>query len=203
MPKPTASTAFKKPDSPPVPLCPKCKQAFVRRVLPKKGLEHVLWHLFLYPFRCQLCMHRFLALRFGQRYSIQLDDMREYERLRVSLPVTFSGGSAKGGGVTVDITMKGCWIDSPQRIMISKGMTLQLKIQEPGKGLPIEIETAMVRWALGRGFGIEFVSVKPNQLDRLRALVKQTWERSLREDPEERTATVIPLKKKQRANART
>jgi hypothetical protein len=188
-----------------VPACPKCKQTFVRRVLPKKGLEHLLWHLFLYPFRCQLCTHRFLALRFGQRYTIQLDDMREYERLRIKLPATFTAGSVRGSGATVDITMKGCWIDCPQRVMVSKGMTLSLKLQEPGKNLSIDVESAMVRWALGRGIGIEFLSIKPNQLDRLRALVLSTWNKLRSEEPEAegRTTQVIPLKKKLRASART
>lgn len=190
-------------DAPKAPPCPKCKNLFVRRVLPKKGLEHLLWHLYLYPFRCQICSHRFVALQFGRRYEIKLDDMREYERLRVKLPVTFSGGSVRGNGTTVDITMKGCWIDSPQRVMVSRGMAIHLKLQEPGKGLPIEIESSMVRWALGRGFGVEFVSAKPNQLDRLRALVKTTWEKSQREGNEEPEPTVTPIKKKLRTHART
>lgn len=196
-------TSPKKPEAPPVPVCPKCEASFVRRVLPKKGIEHLLWHLYLYPFRCQLCAHRFLALRFGQRYDIQLDDMREYERLRVKIPVTFSGGSVRGSGATIDITMKGCWIDCPQRVMVSKGMTIHLKLQEPGKGLPIEIESGMVRWALGRGFGVEFVHAKPNHLDRLRSLVKNTWEQSQRDGDEELASKVTPIKKKLRANART
>jgi hypothetical protein len=200
---PSTPMSPQKVEGPPVPACPKCQQVFVRRVLPKKGLEHLLWHLYLYPFRCQLCAHRFIAFQLGQRYTIQLDDMREYERLRVKLPVSFSGGSVKGSGATVDMTMKGCWIDTPQRVMVTKGMTLQLKIQEPGKGLPIEIESGMVRWALGRGFGVEFLSIKPNQMDRLRALVKSSWEKRRRDEGQNEPPKVVSIKKKVRAGART
>ncbi len=200
---PSTPPPSQKRDRPSVPACPKCKQVFVRRVLPKKGWEHLLWHLYLYPFRCQLCTHRFFALRLGQRYRIELDDMREYERLRVTLPVTFTGGPVKGTGVTVDITMKGCWIDCPQRVMVSKGMTIALKIQDSGKGLPIEIESGMVRWALGRGIGVEFLNVKPNHLDRLRALIKTAWEQSQRDDVEVLPSNVTPIKQKVRAQART
>lgn len=191
-------------DAPKAPPCPKCKSPFVRRVLPKKGLEHLLWHLYLYPFRCQICSHRFVALQFGRRYEIKLDDLREYERLRVKLGVTFSGSALKGTGTTVDISTKGCWIDCPQRVLVSKGMTLHLKFQEPGKGLPIEIESGMVRWALGRGFGVEFLGAKPNQLDRLRALVKGTWEKRCCEETDEPAAPQqAQNRKKLRTQART
>ena len=41
--------------------CPKCGTDFVQRIRPDGVLERLACLLFIYPFRCQLCTHRFRA----------------------------------------------------------------------------------------------------------------------------------------------
>jgi hypothetical protein len=134
----------------------------------------------VYPFRCQLCLHRYLALQFFRRYKIELADLREYERLRAKLPVSFSGDQCEGNGTTVDLSMKGCWIDSEQRVR--KGTLLRVSLMGPDGRSRVEANMAAVRWSLGRGFGVEFITLEPEQRDSLRAIVRSCWERKVQEE---------------------
>lgn len=142
----------------------------MRRAHQQGPFEHLLATLFCYPFRCQLCRHRFLVLQVGRRPRPQLTDLREYERIRVSSAASFFGENILGEGTTVDISVKGCWIKGEKQVR--KGWVLRLRIQRSLREPPIEIETAMVRWVLGNGFGVEFIQVQPKDDLKLRQLVE-------------------------------
>ena len=80
----------------PRPLCPRCSREYVRRVS-RVGLGERLISLFyVYPFRCQLCGHRFQLLQWGVKYKRIEEDRREYERMPVNFPVTFDAGARPG-----------------------------------------------------------------------------------------------------------
>lgn len=177
-PSTRATTRTKRPNPP----CPKCKGTFVRRILPRKGIEQILWRLFVYPFRCQLCLHRYIALQLFRRYKIELGDMREYERLHVQLPASFSGDQCEGSGTTKDVSMKGCWIDSEQRVR--KGTLLRVALTGPDGRTRVEAKMAAVRWSLGRGFGVEFITMEPEHREGLESIVRSCWERKVREEAE-------------------
>ena len=49
--------------------CPKCHSEVVRRSRRSGILERLLSALYLYPFRCERCDHRFTAFRWGTRYG--------------------------------------------------------------------------------------------------------------------------------------
>ena len=48
--------------------CPKCGGTLARRSHRSGLAEEMLSVVYVYPFRCQLCAHRFLALQWGARY---------------------------------------------------------------------------------------------------------------------------------------
>ena len=50
------------------PQCPHCRQDFVQRARRRGLVDYLLSFAYLYPFRCQLCGHRFLTLQWGIRY---------------------------------------------------------------------------------------------------------------------------------------
>ena len=48
--------------------CPRCGGAEVRRA-PRLGMtERLLSLVYVYPFRCARCLHRFRVMRWGTRY---------------------------------------------------------------------------------------------------------------------------------------
>lgn len=50
------------------PVCPRCGSAFSRRARRLGLIERTLSLLYIYPFRCDHCFHRFRAMRWGKRY---------------------------------------------------------------------------------------------------------------------------------------
>lgn len=48
--------------------CPACGGTLARRAHRNGLAEKMFSLLYVYPFRCQLCGHRFLALQWGTRY---------------------------------------------------------------------------------------------------------------------------------------
>lgn len=176
---------------PPPPPCPQCKKLFVRRSRPQNLLERFFARLYVYMFRCQLCLHRFPVLQFGQRYRPELADMREYERIKTNLPASFSGTQAKGEGTIIDLSLRGAWIKTTQRV--PRGLTLHLTILPSDQEKPIEIETTIVRWNLGKEFGLEFLEINPEYQDRLRNLLEQCWIRSLSQESPKKSRKTEPL----------
>jgi len=79
------------------PTCPKCKSELVGRTHRAGLVEQALSLGYVYPFKCQVCQHRFLRLRWGERYVRVPLDRRDAERLPTRIPVTIHW---KDGGPT-------------------------------------------------------------------------------------------------------
>jgi hypothetical protein len=66
----------------PVPkrVCPNCSSEYVARVS-RAGLERLMSLFHIYPFRCQLCWHRFRLFQWGVTYRrIDLDSRAAHQR---------------------------------------------------------------------------------------------------------------------------
>jgi hypothetical protein len=50
------------------PVCPRCGSSAYRRARRDGLLERALSVIYIYPFRCDDCFHRFRAMRWGKRY---------------------------------------------------------------------------------------------------------------------------------------
>ena len=136
-------------------LCPKCGKDFVRRTLRKGAHEHVLSILYVYPFRCQLCAHRFLRMEPGRRYNESTIDKRQYERVDARFPVTFVGDKASGAGTVSRLSLGGCELESSAKLM--EGMMFNLRLQPPDVNPSINVETAVVRSVRPPVAGLEFL----------------------------------------------
>ena len=145
--------------------CPKCSKDFVRRTLRKGAHEHVLSAIYVYPFRCQLCAHRFLRMEPGRRYNESTIDKRQYERIEARFPVTFVGVKASGAGTVSRISIGGCELESPLKLM--EGMMFNLRLQPPGVSPSINVETAIVRSVRPPVAGLEFLRCNPAEQFRL------------------------------------
>ncbi len=150
--------------------CPNCERTFARRSH-RKGLWELLCSfLLIYPYRCQLCAHRFLAT---PKLSARTPH-REFERLHVHFPASFQSAyldqAVVGEGAVVTLSIRGCSLASPQPLR--KGNLLRLHIHYAEREAPIEVDVAVVRSSAYKQLGIEFLSLQPKEADRLRCLLE-------------------------------
>ena len=82
----------------------------------------------------------------------------------------FSNGYLEGEGTLVNLSTQGCRIDCPTEI--EAGASVELWLFLPDYDWPLKIDKAEVRWKEGDVLGVEFVSLRPAQRDRLRRLLK-------------------------------
>ncbi len=145
--------------------CPKCGKDFIRRTLRASAGEYLLSALYVYPFRCQLCAHRFLRLELGRRYNEATVDKRQYERIPIKFPVTFVGEKTSGAGTITHLSLGGCALESSLTLM--EGMIFNLRLQPPDVSPAITIETAIVRSVRPPVAGLEFLRTNPTEQYRL------------------------------------
>ena len=146
-------------------LCPTCGKDFVRRTLRKGAHEYVLSAVYVYPYRCQLCAHRFLRAEPGKRYNESTVDKRQYERVKTKFPVTFVGEKASGAGTVGRLSLGGCELESSLKLM--EGMMFNLRLQPPDLNPAIHVETAIVRSVRPPVVGLEFLRTNPTEQFRL------------------------------------
>ena len=154
----------------PRPLCPRCSKEYVRRVS-RVGLGERLISLFyVYPFRCQLCGHRFQLLQWGVKYKRIEEDRREYERMPASFPVTFELGAIQGRGLVVDISMAGCTFHTETELV--EGNILRMRLELPEETSPVSVEAVIIR-SFGSGrVGVEFVQFENGERERLQRFIR-------------------------------
>jgi len=150
--------------------CPNCERAFARRSHRKGIWEFLCSFLLIYPYRCQLCAHRFLATpKLAPRTP-----HREFERLHVRFPASFRSAyldqAITGEGTVTTLSIRGCSLTSQQPL--GKGNLLRLQLRYAEQQAPIDVDVAVVRSSTSRQRGIEFLSLQPNEEERLRRLLE-------------------------------
>lgn len=97
---------------------------------------------------------------------------RQHPRFPVRFHSSFSSANiVSGEGNLVDLSIRGCRILSATEV--KAGTTLQLRVDRSGGQPPIQVKQAVVRWCRDRGFGLEFVSLAPDEWARLQHVVKE------------------------------
>jgi len=152
-----------------MPYCPLCGIALVKKV-PRCGLrENLLAWLMIGPYRCQFCSHRFLVI-FGR---ISFSPGREHKRISARYPVyfrpAFGQDQVLASGTLRDLSLGGCTIETA--VPVPKASCLCLQVQVTEQGPPIQIDNARVRTVNGKRLGLEFLSITPDEEDRLRRLI--------------------------------
>lgn len=150
--------------------CPNCSRDFVRRVS-RIGLAEKLLSLFyVYPFKCQLCGERFRAAQRGVRYVRVEEDRREYDRMEMKFPLTFTSPEGSGEGVMLNFSMGGCSFSTSTVVPIGTVLKLQLKISSTIA--PVNIEAALVRNVGSGRVGVEFLRWQESERERLQLFVR-------------------------------
>jgi hypothetical protein len=150
--------------------CPNCERRFARRSHRKGLWEFLCSFLLIYPYRCQLCAHRFLATpKLTPRAP-----HREFERLRIRFPASFQSAyldqTIAGEGTITTLSIRGCSLTSQRPL--NKGSLLRLHIRYAEQEAPIEVGVAAVRSTSSNELGVEFLYLQPNEEARLRRLLE-------------------------------
>ena len=154
----------------PRPLCPRCSKEYVRRVSRVGPGERLISLFYVYPFRCQLCGHRFKLLQWGVKYRRIEEDRREYERMPASFPITFDDGAGQGRGLAVDISMAGCTFHTEAALV--EGNVLRMRLELPEETSPVSVEAVIIR-SFGSGrVGVEFLRVENGERERLQRFIR-------------------------------
>ena len=151
-------------------LCPNCHRPFARRSHRSGPIEFLASLLLVYPYRCQVCGHRFLAWpKFASRPR-----HREYERLHVQFPVTFRSAyydrDISGAGTITDLSVHGCSLSTNQAP--HRGTFLHLQFRYSETEAPITVDVAVVRTFHRHQMGLEFLTIRPPEESKLRRLLE-------------------------------
>ncbi len=149
--------------------CPDCSTEYIKRARRESLKERLLSLVYVYPYFCQLCGHRFRSLQWGVKYSRIDEDRRIYQRLPVSFSVAFVSDGIKGTGLAADVSMAGCALQTATKIQLGAILRVSLHVAENTP--PIAVEAAVVRDARRNRVGIEFLQVKKIERDRLRDFI--------------------------------
>jgi PilZ domain len=134
--------------------CPECGREAVLRYQCLSPLERLLQFVHIYPFRCQLCSHRFLTFSLGRSYPTDVIDRREHVRIPVNMELAFSAGRIRGQGQVLNLSVGGCMIETRASVHRDDIYHLELYVAEGEP--PLEL-SAIVRSVSGCRVGLKFL----------------------------------------------
>lgn len=101
-----------------------------------------------------------------------MTDQRQDARFPVRFRSSFTSTNVVGGeGSVVDVSIRGCRIETSTHI--HTGTVLELRLYLSPEEPPLGVAQAVVRWARAKYFGVEFVSLKPEEWARLQHFVTE------------------------------
>ena len=99
-----------------------------------------------------------------------MTEVRRHPRFQVNFGSMFSGAQFAGNGTIADLSVSGCSITS--KVTLTAKSSLALQIELPDSPWPLHVERAIVQWAKGNTFGVEFEQLSLNDTDRLHKLIQ-------------------------------
>src|SRR5262245_53924986 len=91
--------------------------------------------------------------------------LRMHNRIRVELPASFSGASYHARGTVVSLSLVGCRARTEH--VFEQNECISVLIEVPGDEHPLYITRAQVRWSDGHECGMEIISIKMEDRQRL------------------------------------
>lgn len=97
---------------------------------------------------------------------------RVHDRADTDFRAFFTDGQyLEGEGTVLDISKSGCRVLCP--CDLKEGTTVEVWLFMPNYEWPLRIERALVRWTEGEEFGLQFLTLRPAQRERLRHFLRQ------------------------------
>ncbi len=94
---------------------------------------------------------------------------RKHPRVLFQCEAWFPGEQISSSCTLSNLSVRGCKLKSKAGLYI--GMYLALQISLPGQEATLKVDQAAVRWARKEEFGLEFISMRPEEEERLRDVV--------------------------------
>ncbi len=94
---------------------------------------------------------------------------RKHPRAPFQCQIRFSRQEMSEAGTVTDLSLGGCKVDSEASVYV--GMYLALQISLPGQEATLKVDQAVVRWVKAQQYGLEFISMWPEEQERLRHFV--------------------------------
>jgi hypothetical protein len=97
-------------------------------------------------------------------------EQRKSPRFPVRFRSSFTSLNIVGGdGDITDLSLRGCRVESQTEVRA--GTSLELRIHPSEDEPPLKIQEAVVRWSRAQQFGVEFVTLEPEEWARLQHTV--------------------------------
>ncbi|HSS31601.1 MAG TPA: PilZ domain-containing protein [Nitrospiraceae bacterium] len=103
-------------------------------------------------------------------------ECRSSERIALQCSIIVATGVQTGEGRVLNVSKSGCLVEAP--ILIKAGDYLQMRLFLPNTDLSMCVSVAIVQWALGFQFGVEFIEVDEKHRTRLNHFIatgKDPW----------------------------
>jgi c-di-GMP-binding flagellar brake protein YcgR len=155
-------------------ICAQCRKPFVKASRRDGILDRLLSLAYAYPFRCQICRHRFHLWQWNLRYIERDVDRRQYDRRPVSIHARITSEQHDYEGTVKDLALGGCAIET--QAPLHEGAVLSLQLDAFDNEPRITVETAVVRSVKGTRVGVEFLRLTPQkEEERLRQYILDLW----------------------------
>jgi hypothetical protein len=106
----------------------------------------------------------------SDHHRVTTEKDRRGRRIKLACRLFFFGDEDfEGEAALLDLSTNGCRAVST--LSLQPGLLLRLSLFLGDHRWPLRIDQAIVRWVEGEEFGLEFVSIRLAQRERLRALV--------------------------------
>ena len=92
-------------------------------------------------------------------------EQRKHPRYRFHCEIWLLWKEESVAGTVTDLSMGGCKFESEASIHFGKCLALQIYLF--GQEAPLHVEQATVRWAREEEFGLAFISMQPEEQERL------------------------------------
>ncbi|MEP7150126.1 MAG: PilZ domain-containing protein [Nitrospira sp.] len=101
-------------------------------------------------------------------------ELRKSRRITIGCRLAFFGeDDLEGEGEVLDLSFTGCMAKSESAVQPGLLMKVSLFLSD-GHDWPVRVDEAIVRWARGGEFGVEFLAIRPPQLQRIQQYVIKT-----------------------------
>lgn len=99
-------------------------------------------------------------------------EQRKDQRFPTRFRSSFNSLNIVGGdGDLVDLSIRGCRIDS--KAEVRPGTSLEMRVEISDEEPPLKIKEAVVRWSRRQQFGVEFVNLAAEEWARLQHIVTE------------------------------
>jgi len=117
-------------------------------------------------------------------------DKRKHPRFPVRFHSSFTSTTVvSGDGNAVDLSLRGCCVEC--KTSVHPGSTLTIRVDMLPDEPPITVKEAVVRWVREGRFGVEFLSLAPEEWARLQHTVTELELHPYQKKPTDETSEAV------------